>query len=328
MLNKKLIIGFIIALIALIVVGFIALNFVPTGDLINLNVTDNTGLDDIYDHIKTNEGMSDKPGEKDGVQLFKVTGKIDPKEIAKHIQDSRNNAPKEAEKDTPTEFYYENKVSGDDIRSKENRAADAKGLVKSVTIKRDPNNDLNKDKKVDQLFKEAADKDGEEEDSSPAYYYYTKVLGDGKDVKPETLDIQQIQPDTKVDDIYNQLKLKGGLMDMPKDDDGIQIFKVVGDADTKDIVEHMKKAGDKRNNKPGNDGALRSANTGAKRPHLPVKGKDGKDIEPVTKFEEDKSFVPYKLLKAKSNRIQINEYIKYIKSNNNNNNTNNNNKNN
>ncbi|MBQ2962297.1 hypothetical protein [Methanobrevibacter sp.] len=41
MLNKKLIIGFIIALIALVVVGFIALNFVPTTDVLDLNLTDN-----------------------------------------------------------------------------------------------------------------------------------------------------------------------------------------------------------------------------------------------------------------------------------------------
>ena len=41
MLNKKLIIGFIIALIALIVVGFVALNFVPHNDILDLNLTDN-----------------------------------------------------------------------------------------------------------------------------------------------------------------------------------------------------------------------------------------------------------------------------------------------
>lgn len=40
MLNKKLIIGFIIALIALIIIGFVALNLVPTDNLIDLNVTE------------------------------------------------------------------------------------------------------------------------------------------------------------------------------------------------------------------------------------------------------------------------------------------------
>ena len=39
MLNKKVIIGFIIALLALIVVGFIALNIVPTTDLTDFNVS-------------------------------------------------------------------------------------------------------------------------------------------------------------------------------------------------------------------------------------------------------------------------------------------------
>ena len=41
MLNKKVIIGFIIALIALIVIGFVALHFVPNGDLTDLNVGGN-----------------------------------------------------------------------------------------------------------------------------------------------------------------------------------------------------------------------------------------------------------------------------------------------
>lgn len=53
MLNKKLIIGFIIALIALIVVGFVALNFVPTNDLIDLNLTDNA-TENITDNLTEN----------------------------------------------------------------------------------------------------------------------------------------------------------------------------------------------------------------------------------------------------------------------------------
>ena len=52
MLNKKLIIGFIIALIALIVVGFVALNFVPNNDVLDLNLTDNA--DNLTDNITEN----------------------------------------------------------------------------------------------------------------------------------------------------------------------------------------------------------------------------------------------------------------------------------
>lgn len=49
MLNKKLIIGFIVALVALIVIGFAALNFVPTTDVLDLNLTDNT--DDVVENV-------------------------------------------------------------------------------------------------------------------------------------------------------------------------------------------------------------------------------------------------------------------------------------
>ena len=52
MLNKKLIIGFIIALIALIVVGFVALNFVPNSDVLDLNLTDNA--ENLTDNITEN----------------------------------------------------------------------------------------------------------------------------------------------------------------------------------------------------------------------------------------------------------------------------------
>ena len=52
MLNKKLIIAFIIALIALIVVGFVALNFVPNNDVLDLNLTDNA--DNLTDNITEN----------------------------------------------------------------------------------------------------------------------------------------------------------------------------------------------------------------------------------------------------------------------------------
>ena len=52
MLNKKLIIGFIVALIALIVVGFVALNFVPNNEVLDLNLTDNA--ENLTDNITEN----------------------------------------------------------------------------------------------------------------------------------------------------------------------------------------------------------------------------------------------------------------------------------
>ena len=58
MMNKKVIIGFIIALLALIVIGFVALNLVPNDNLMDLNlsgdianVTDNNTLNLSEDQI-------------------------------------------------------------------------------------------------------------------------------------------------------------------------------------------------------------------------------------------------------------------------------------
>ena len=97
MLNKKLIIGFIAALIALIVIGFVALNFVPTTDVLDLNITDNiteeinetivtedlvndtdilNGTDEAIDDVNVTNGSTDEidPGDVLHKQTFTVTG--------------------------------------------------------------------------------------------------------------------------------------------------------------------------------------------------------------------------------------------------------------
>ena len=180
----------------------------------------------------------------------------------------------------PAEYYYQTKVLGDD----KNKDSDAKGLVKSITIKRDPNNDLNKNKNVDQLFKEA-DPNADKDDKTPAYYYYIKVLGDGRQ-RPDLTEIKQIKPDTKVDDIYNQMKTKGGVMKRPEDNDGIQIFKVVGDVDNNDIADHMKKSGEHRSRRPGQNGEVTNANRGKSKPGTTT----GKPEIPVSKSGEYKIY--------------------------------------
>ena len=74
-------------------------------------------------------------------------------------------------------------------------------------------------------------------------------------------------------------------MNRPEDDDGIQIFKVVGDVDNNDIVDHIKKAGDKRNDKPGRDGNMRKAI------HLkPSKKGDKKVEEPILDYGKYKIY--------------------------------------
>ena len=90
-------------------------------------------LDDLYKHIKTNGGgLSTKPGTKDGIQIFKVTGDVDTPEISKHLLKSRVNAPT----DEPSTNFYQNKVLGDSTqKDKPDQPAKPKGLIKSVTIK-------------------------------------------------------------------------------------------------------------------------------------------------------------------------------------------------
>ena len=112
-----------------------------------ISFSDKNGIKDVYDYLKQNGGLSDKG---DGIQLFKVTGKVDNNLISKHLQDSRKIALSEGD-DKPAEIYYETKVLNDWIG--EDKAADDRGIVKSITIKREQNNDLHKDKDIKQLLK-------------------------------------------------------------------------------------------------------------------------------------------------------------------------------
>ena len=69
-------------------------------------------------------------------------------------------------------------------------------------------------------------------------YYYTKVLGAGKN-KPENMKLEPIKGNTNLNDIYNKIKTLGGVSKKPEDDEGIQIIKVTGKATPKDIGDHI-----------------------------------------------------------------------------------------
>ena len=204
-----------------------------------ISILDSTCVNDIYDNLKKNEELSDKG---DGIQLFKITGNVDNNFILKFTQESRDIAPDQGN-DEPIEFYYEAKVLKDNLGNKDKEEENTRGVIKSFTIKKAPNNKLNKEKNIQQLIEEASkiDKDDEQNDEKNAYYYYIEVLGDGKDVKPDELNIKQVTQGTKIKDIYNLIKVKGSVSDRPDEDYGIQIFKVSGDVNIDDLVEHIKK---------------------------------------------------------------------------------------
>ena len=112
-----------------------------------------------------------------------------------------------------------------------------KGLIQSVIIKRDSNNDLNKNKNVDQVFK-----DEKGEDDANTKYYACKV--DGSSFKNPDLSGMQlltITDNTGVDDLYNHIKTNGGMSDKSGEKDGIQLFKVTGNIDQfidKDLLDN------------------------------------------------------------------------------------------
>jgi hypothetical protein len=51
---------------------------------------DDTNLDDIYSQLNKLGGISKNPEDDEGVQLIKISGKVEPAEIGKHIQLSEN----------------------------------------------------------------------------------------------------------------------------------------------------------------------------------------------------------------------------------------------
>ena len=184
-----------------------------------------TNMDDIYNNIKSLGGISNNPDDE-GIQLIKVYGKVDPSEIGKHIQQSENIIDKNEPNKDPASYYFENKVLGD------NKSGEPGIKVDSVTIKRDPNNDLNKGKDIETVFKEGEedeDKDKNKDLGEPTYYI-AKVKG-GIITKPEDVQLIKATGSTKMDDVNDQLK-KMGPVDKH---DGIQLFKVCGDVNTKNL---------------------------------------------------------------------------------------------
>ena len=68
----------------------------------------------------------------------------------------------------PEEYYYRSKVLGDSKNKDANQGKNG-GKIKSVTVKGDPDNNLNKSKKVGDLFK------NKKKDTENPIYYYTKL---------------------------------------------------------------------------------------------------------------------------------------------------------
>ena len=90
--------------------------------------------------------------------------------------------------------------------------------------------------------------DTDEEDAG-TNYYYRKVFGDGLD-RPDKSQLIPVEPNKNMDEIYDQIKALSGGINKP--DEGVQLIKVVGDVDPKEINNHLKE-NQKLNEQPKTD---------------------------------------------------------------------------
>ena len=180
----------------------------------------------------------------DCLQVIKVLGDTSSKDIAKHVLEARDisKIPGEDGK-IPLKFYYKTKVLGEEEKSDESKESVRKGKVDSVTIKRDPDNRLHKEKDVETVFKEGEEEEDSGNDLGEPVYYYVKIKG-GINNNPEELKLVKIDGKEKIDDIYNEIKKLGPL----EINDGIQLYKVSGDVDNDSLLAHVKDAGELFNN--------------------------------------------------------------------------------
>jgi hypothetical protein len=198
-------------------------------------------INEVFDQIKNYGVKITKEG--DGVQLVKTTGTVGTTDLAKHLTEARNNSKKPGEDGTvPSAYYYKTKVigSGDNGVDLE---GERKGKVDSVTIKRDPNNDMYKGKDIETVFKEGEEEDDKSKDLGEPTYYYARIKGGVMD-KPEEVKLIKATGKTKLDDIYTEVKKAGPL----EKHDGIQLYKVTGNVDNENLLSHVKDAGELFNN--------------------------------------------------------------------------------
>jgi hypothetical protein len=109
------------------------------------------------------------------------------------------------------------------------------GKINSVTILSDPNNKLNKDSQVKQVFRKVEEANEKKDNDA---YYYTKAIGDK--IKRGLEPIKTTR-ETDIKDIYN--KVKGDMSNKSEDDEYIFIIKVKGDKSINDALNKIKASG-------------------------------------------------------------------------------------
>ena len=164
-----------------------------------VEIPPNKKMDEIYDTIKATSGGITKPDE--GVQLVKVIGDVEPKDINDHLKENKKVNDKPKKDKLPKTYDFETKPKG--------------GKIKSVSVLSDPQNTTNKNLPVKSVFKKMdQDKKKKEPEFDNSAFYYTKTLGDlaKKDEVPK---VTPIDPETEMKVLYN--KLRGDMTNKPED---------------------------------------------------------------------------------------------------------------
>ena len=82
-------------------------------------VQGDTNMNDIYNNIKLLGGISSNPDDDEGIQLIEVYGKVEPSEIGRYFQKSKNIIEKNELNKEFESYYFENKVLGDNKSGKQ-----------------------------------------------------------------------------------------------------------------------------------------------------------------------------------------------------------------
>ena len=202
---------------------------------------ENSNIGEVFDRIKNYGVDINKDG--DGFQLVRTLGDFKPTDMNEHLGKARklSRFPDDSGR-IPDTYYYKTQAA-DANKGGDSGEPDLKGLIASVTIKRDPNNKMKKNKDVQTVFNEdEEDEDKPSKDLGKPSYYFAKVTGGVN--KPEEMELTPVTGDCKLDDIYNHIKNKGPM----KEHDGIQLFKILGEYDNNTLGQYLKETGEYFNN--------------------------------------------------------------------------------
>ena len=180
-------------------------------------VPSNVDLRQVLEDIQ----LKGNPQGKDGVDFIIIKEGDDLADVQKLFKGTEND---------PKTYYYTSNVIGDGKPY-------GNGKINSVTVLSDPNNRINKNSIVKQVFRKAEEQN-EKNIKDYDTYYYTKAVGDR--IKN---DLQSINTnrDTNLKDIYNNVK--GDMSDNPNDDQYIFLIKIKGDKKVDDAFNRIKASG-------------------------------------------------------------------------------------